>query len=88
MDISGDFGTSGVHIGRTGWFVMVEGPASASSATFGHNGAPSQHTWCDPTVGLSFAFLHNGHAANGYDKTRSGASRSHTISAMAGDLVV
>lgn len=88
MDISGNFGTSGVHAGRTGYFVMVEGPASASKATFGHNGAPSSHSWCDPEVGLSFSFLHNGHGANGYDRTRSGASRSVVISGMAGDVVV
>jgi CubicO group peptidase (beta-lactamase class C family) len=87
MDISGGFGTT-THVGRTGLFVMIEGPATASSSTYGHSGAPSQLTWCDPEVGLSFAFLHNGYGATGYDKTRSGASRSLVISTMAGDLVV
>lgn len=87
MDITGGFGV-GSHVGRTGLFVMIEGPATASSATYGHSGAPSQLTWCDPEVGLSFAFLHNGYGASGYDKTRSGASRSFVISAMAGDLVI
>jgi len=87
MEITGGYGTSN-HIGRSGLFVMVEGPSTASAATYGHSGAPSQLTWCDPEVGLSFAFLHNGYGATGYDKTRSGASRSFTISTMAGDLVV
>jgi CubicO group peptidase (beta-lactamase class C family) len=87
MDITGGYGTSS-HVGRSGLFVMIEGPQTASAATFGHSGAPSQLTWCDPEVGLSFAFLHNGYGASGYDKTRSGASRSFVISTMAGDLVV
>jgi CubicO group peptidase (beta-lactamase class C family) len=86
MGITGGFGTT-AHVGRTGLFVMIEGPATASARTFGHSGAPSQLTWCDPEVGLSFAFLHNGYGPSGYDKTRSGASRSHVISAMAGDLL-
>jgi CubicO group peptidase (beta-lactamase class C family) len=87
MEITGGYGTA-THVGRSGLFVMVEGPATASAATYGHSGAPSQLTWCDPEVGLSFAFLHNGYGASGYDKTRSGASRSLVISTMGGDLVV
>jgi CubicO group peptidase (beta-lactamase class C family) len=87
MDITGSYGTT-THVGRSGLFVMVEGPPTASAATFGHSGAPSQLTWCDPEVGLSFAFLHNGYGPTGYDKSRSGASRSTVISALAGELVL
>ena len=66
---------------------FYELPAGASDAAFGHGGAPSQISFCDPEVGLSFAFVTNGYPVAGYDRTRSGRNRTLVISNMAADCV-
>lgn len=86
MPLGGDYGVSGV-LAAKGLFVNIEGPATASSATWGHGGAPSSLTWHDPEVDLSVAFYNNGYPATGYDVGRSGRNRSLVISTLAGDVL-
>ncbi|QNJ93391.1 beta-lactamase family protein [Mycolicibacterium fluoranthenivorans] len=77
-----------------GLFVTVRGeswqdgwmPATASPETFGHGGAPCQQSFCDPTTGISFAFLTNGYPASGYALDRWGKNLSTVLLDLAGDL--
>jgi CubicO group peptidase (beta-lactamase class C family) len=93
MPMSGDFGRVGEPT-RMGLFVLVgtsnggapPGP-TASPATFGHSGAPTQQAWCDPESGLSFAFVTNGYPAAGYDRTRAGANQAALLTGLAFDCV-
>jgi CubicO group peptidase (beta-lactamase class C family) len=66
---------------QTGWM-----PATGSPATFGHGGAPLQQSFCDPTTGLSFAFLTNGYPASGYALDRWGKNLSAVVLDLAGDI--
>ncbi|MET0703042.1 MAG: serine hydrolase domain-containing protein [Mycobacterium sp.] len=78
-----------------GLFVTVRGeswqdgwmPATGSPQTFGHGGAPLQQSFCDPTTGVSFAFLTNGYPASGYALDRWGKNLSAVILDLAGDVV-
>jgi CubicO group peptidase (beta-lactamase class C family) len=86
---------AGSRVFQQGLFVAVAGddpgdtwlPQTGSPATFGSGGAPSQLGFHDPSVGLSFAFLHNGYPVEGYEKTRRGRNLIHVLGDMAGDLV-
>ncbi len=86
MPLEGDYGVAG-QVTNVGLFIQIGGPAGASDAAFGHGGAPSQISFCDPEVGLSFAFVTNGYPVAGYDRTRSGRNRTLVISNMAADCV-
>lgn len=86
MMMEGPYGGAG-KIATKGLFVNLEGPATASSSTWGHTGAPSSFTWHDPETDLSVAFYNNGYPATGYDRARSGRNRSVVISALAGDIL-
>jgi CubicO group peptidase (beta-lactamase class C family) len=78
-----------------GLFVTVRGeswqdgwmPATGSPQTFGHGGAPLQQSFCDPTTGVSFAFLTNGYPASGYALDRWGKNLSVVLLDLAGDVV-
>jgi CubicO group peptidase (beta-lactamase class C family) len=78
-----------------GLFVTVRGeswqdgwmPATGSPQTFGHGGAPLQQSFCDPTTGVSFAFLTNGYPASGYALDRWGKNLSAVILDLAGDVI-
>jgi CubicO group peptidase (beta-lactamase class C family) len=77
-----------------GLFVTIRGeswqhgwmPATGSPQTFGHGGAPLQQSFCDPTTGLSFAFLTNGYPATGYAFDRWGKNLSAVVLDLAGDI--
>lgn len=77
-----------------GLFVTVRGEtwqqgwmsATASPEAFGQGGAPCQQSFCDPTTGVSFAFLTNGYPASGYALDRWGKNLSAVILDLAGDL--
>jgi CubicO group peptidase (beta-lactamase class C family) len=86
MPITGAYGGHGEVVAK-GLFVNIEGPPTASPATWGHGGAPSSLTWHDPDVDLSVAFYTNGYPATGYDVGRSGRNRSMVISTLAGDVL-
>lgn len=86
LPMEGDYGGDG-HLAPKGLFVNVEGPATASEATWGHGGAPSSLTWHDPEVDLSIAFYNNGYPATGYDRGRSGRNRSIVVGTLAFDIL-
>jgi CubicO group peptidase (beta-lactamase class C family) len=77
-----------------GLFVTVRGrswqqgwmPATGSPETFGHGGAPLQQSFCDPTTGVSFAFLTNGYPPSGYALDRWGKNLSAVLLDLAGDV--
>ncbi len=93
MPMSGDFGSAGIQT-RMGLFVVV-GPGggapagapglTASQATFGHTGAPTQMSFCDPESGISFAFFTNGYPSAGYDRTRAGTNQIAVLGNLAFD---
>jgi len=85
MVVSGDYGT-GRHA-RLGLFVMLGEVDTMSPQAFGHGGAPSQLSFCDPESGISFCFTTNGYPATGYDIGRSGRNRSKVLASLAGDVV-
>ena len=62
-------------------------PMTASPATFGNGGAPSQIAFFDPESGVSFAFLTNGYPMAGYDYSRTGVNSKINIVNLAADLV-
>jgi CubicO group peptidase (beta-lactamase class C family) len=93
MPLSGDFGGAGQRT-RMGLFVTVGvgggGAAgapgmTASEATFGHTGAPTQMSFCDPESGVSFAFFTNGYPRAGYDRTRAGENQIAVLGNLAFD---
>jgi CubicO group peptidase (beta-lactamase class C family) len=84
--LEGGYGTVGV-LTRMGLYVMIGGPPTASPACFGHGGAPTQMSWCDPTSGVSFSFVTNGYPVKGYDRTRAGLNRIATLGALAFDCL-
>ena len=93
MPMSGDFGATGVPT-RMGLFVVVGtgggAPSgapgvTASERTFGHTGAPTQMSFCDPETGISFAFFTNGYPKAGYDRTRAGANQIAVLGNLAFD---
>jgi CubicO group peptidase (beta-lactamase class C family) len=85
MQLSGDYGNGA--FARQGLFVMLAGPATTSSSTWGHSGAPSSLTWHDPETDLSFAFYTNGYPPSGYDVSRSGRNRSTVVGTLGGDVL-
>jgi CubicO group peptidase (beta-lactamase class C family) len=93
MTLSGDFGGAGQQT-RMGLFVTVGvggGGANgapgltASAGTFGHTGAPTQMSFCDPESGVSFAFFTNGYPRTGYDRTPAGANQIAVLGNLAFD---
>jgi CubicO group peptidase (beta-lactamase class C family) len=84
MESTGYAGGSPV---RAGLFVLLGGAPTMSASSFGHGGAPSQLSWCDPETGMSFCFTTNGYPATGYDIGRAGRNRSTVIATLAGDVV-
>ncbi len=95
MPLSGDFGGTGLDT-RMGLFVLVgtgggapagaPGP-TASAATFGHTGAPTQMSFCDPESGISFAFFTNGYPMTGYDRSVGGANQVSVLGTLAFDCL-
>jgi CubicO group peptidase (beta-lactamase class C family) len=86
MKLAGNYGAVGAQT-RMGLYVMVGGPPTASDAAFGHGGAPTQMSWCDPRSGVSFSFVTNGYPVTGYDRTRAGLNRITVLGALAFDCV-
>lgn len=86
MKLAGKYGAVGTQM-RMGLYVVVGGPPTGSPATFGHGGAPTQMSWCDPESGVSFAFATNGYPVAGYDRTRAGLNRIAVLGAMAFDCL-
>jgi CubicO group peptidase (beta-lactamase class C family) len=86
MKLEGGYGAVGVQT-RMGLYVMLGGPPTASPAAFGHGGAPTQMSWCDPQSGVSFAFATNGYPVAGYDRTRAGLNRIAVLGALAFDCL-
>jgi CubicO group peptidase (beta-lactamase class C family) len=84
MTLEGSYGAVGERT-RMGLFVLVGGPPTGSPATFGHGGAPTQMSWCDPETGLSFCFATNGYPVKGYDRTRAGLNRIAILGSLALD---
>jgi CubicO group peptidase (beta-lactamase class C family) len=87
MKLVGGYGAVGVQT-RMGLYVMLGGPPTASPATFGHGGAPTQMSWCDPQSDVSFSFVTNGYPVKGYDRTRAGLNRIAVLGALAFDCLV
>lgn len=54
-----------------------------SSASVGHSGAGGQLAWGDPTTGLSFGYVTNGHDANALRQARRGISISNKAAVCA-----
>ena len=54
-----------------------------SSAAVGHSGAGGQLAWGDPTTGLSFGYVTNGHDANALRQARRGISISNKAAVCA-----
>jgi CubicO group peptidase (beta-lactamase class C family) len=95
MPLSGDFGGTGVRT-RMGLFLLIGSgggaPAgapglTASEATFGHTGAPTQMSFHDPESGISFAFFTNGYPMTGYDRTRGGTNQVSVLGTLAFDCL-
>jgi CubicO group peptidase (beta-lactamase class C family) len=86
MKLAGKYGAVGTQT-RMGLYVLIGGPPTASPATFGHGGAPTQMSWCDPESGVSFAFVTNGYPVAGYDRTRAGLNRIAALGALAFDCL-
>jgi CubicO group peptidase (beta-lactamase class C family) len=86
MKLAGKYGAVGTQT-RMGLYVLIGGPPTASAAAFGHGGAPTQMSWCDPQSGVSFAFVTNGYPVAGYDRTRAGLNRIAVLGAMAFDCL-
>jgi CubicO group peptidase (beta-lactamase class C family) len=86
MKLAGKYGAVGTQT-RMGLYVLIGGPPTASPATFGHGGAPTQMSWCDPESGISFSFVTNGYPVAGYDRTRAGLNRIAVLGAMAFDCL-
>ncbi|MBJ22983.1 MAG: beta-lactamase family protein [bacterium] len=93
--LSGDFGGTGIST-RMGLFVLVgagggapagaPGP-TASESTFGHTGAPTQMSFCDPETGISFAFFTNGYPKTGYDRSVGGNNQVSVLGTLAFDCL-
>jgi CubicO group peptidase (beta-lactamase class C family) len=86
MKLAGSYGAVGTRT-RMGLYVLIGGPATASEAAFGHGGAPTQMSWCDPQSGISFAFVTNGYPVTGYDRTRAGLNRIALLGSLAFDCL-
>jgi len=86
MLLAGKYGAVGMQT-RMGLYVLLGGPPTASPASFGHGGAPTQMSWCDPESGVSFSFVTNGYPVAGYDRTRAGLNRIAVLGAMAFDCL-
>jgi CubicO group peptidase (beta-lactamase class C family) len=84
MPLEGGYGKVGSQT-RMGLYVHLDGPPTASPAAFGHGGAPTQMSWCDPASGVSFSFVTNGYPLAGYDRTRAGLNRIAVLGALAFD---